>query len=524
LSLAGYRRKWLPVMGTSDELAPETIVSNTYRVVRTIGRGGMGQVYEARHLRTKAAVAVKVLMADIARSGEIFQRFQREAEITSNLNHPNIVRVFDFDSLPDGRPFLVMELLEGRELSKLIEPEVPLPPAQIVPIVEQIGSALAAAHERGIVHRDLKPGNVFLMSLPGKRELVKLLDFGISKVRDAGSRLTQAHAIMGTANYMSPEQASGKTDEADARNDEFALAAITYEMLSGRMAFPGDAPLAVLYSVVNQQPVKLTTLVPGLDPAVEEVVMRGLAKNRDDRFPTVDDFCRAFLEAAARPTLAMGKTLLAPQSGPARTRTPAPVPPTAPLTPSGTALMPVAVAPPSTTLRLGTGQVESAEEDVVPAARVWPRRLAAAGALAAAGIAVFAFISRGGAPPTAGPTPAPPIAPGPAPDPAPTPVPVPTPTPTPPPAADEAGQRADDEPATITLDVITAPAEARVLDARKKTVLGATPLHLQMPRGKGTLELKIEKSGYFPKTVKVPLDRSFEGSFRLDKERAIIKL
>jgi len=175
----------------SAELAAETIISNTYQVVRTIGRGGMGEVYEARHLRTKAAVAIKVLMADLDQSGEIFQRFRREAEITSNLNHPNIVRMFDTDSLPDGRPFLVMELLEGRELSRLIEPDKPMPLAQIIPIVDQIGSALSAAHERGIVHRDLKPANVFLMALPGKRELVKLLDFGISKVRDGGNRLNR---------------------------------------------------------------------------------------------------------------------------------------------------------------------------------------------------------------------------------------------------------------------------------------------------------------------------------------------
>ncbi len=130
-------------------MAAELALSGTYRVVRTIGRGGMGEMYEVRHLRTKAPLALKVLMADSRMPQQVFQRFKREAEITSNLNHPNIVRVFDFDNLPDGRPFLVMELLEGRELTQLLEPGKPLPPADVVAIVQQIGQGLSAAHERG---------------------------------------------------------------------------------------------------------------------------------------------------------------------------------------------------------------------------------------------------------------------------------------------------------------------------------------------------------------------------------------
>jgi serine/threonine-protein kinase len=493
----------------SGELAPETIISNTYQVVRTIGRGGMGEVYEARHLRTKAAVAIKVLMADLDQSGEIFQRFRREAEITSNLNHPNIVRMFDTDSLPDGRPFLVMELLEGRELSRLIEPDKPMPLAQIIPIVDQIGSALSAAHERGIVHRDLKPANVFLMALPGKRELVKLLDFGISKVRDGGNRLTQAHSIMGTANYMSPEQATGRTDEADGRNDQFALAAMTYEMLSGRMAFPGDALLAVLYSVVNEHPVKVTTLVPGLSPAIDEVISRGLAKNRDDRYPSVDDFCRAFVAAAAPPVVS--RTLVAPPSG--SVKKPESLAPTPPSTPQRTALLEQFA--PSTTLRIGTGQVETIDGDLAPPRRPWPRRLAAAGVLAAAGIAVVAYVSRGG--PVVVPQQDRPPRPVVAPD-------IPTaPAPPPPPARDETEARPAPQ-ATITIDVATSPPEARVVDVRKKTALGVTPVHQQVPRGSGTLEIKIEKNGYEPKSVKLPLDRDFKGTYQLEKRHAIIKL
>src|SRR5450631_2579790 len=140
----------------ATELAADTVICGTYRVVRTIGRGGMGEVYEVQHLRTMASLALKILLADSGVSRQALDRFRREAEITSNLNHPNIVRVFDFDSLGEGRPFLVMELLEGRELTRLLRARVPLRPSKVASVVKQIALGLSAAHERGIVHRDLK--------------------------------------------------------------------------------------------------------------------------------------------------------------------------------------------------------------------------------------------------------------------------------------------------------------------------------------------------------------------------------
>jgi serine/threonine protein kinase len=282
------------------EIAADTVICGTYRVVRTIGRGGMGEVYEARHLRTKASLALKILLADRGTSSpQILDRFRREAEIMSSLNHPNIVRVFDSDKLPDGRPFLVMELLEGRELTQLMRPRVPLPPATVAPVIEQIALGLSAAHARGIVHRDLKPSNVFLTTVPGSgRELVKLLDFGISKVGHDAAALTATNSIMGTPHYMSPEQADGKTGEATDRADQFALAAISYEMLSGHRAFPGDEPVAVLYRVVHQQPPDLRSRVSSVPRELEDVVNRGLAKRADDRFPSIEAFARAFVRSA----------------------------------------------------------------------------------------------------------------------------------------------------------------------------------------------------------------------------------
>jgi len=277
-----------------------------------------------------------------------------------------------------------MELLQGRELTRLIEPGKPLPLPQAVTIVQQIAQGLSAAHEREIVHRDLKPGNVFLMTMPrGNQELVKLLDFGISKVRGGVSNLTRTDTVMGTPNYMSPEQASGRTDEADGRADQFALAAIAYEMLSAHMAFPGESAPSVLYRVVHEQPPKLRTWVAGLPSALEKVVNRGLAKRPADRFPTIVAFSEAFDEAAR----AGGGAKLVAAARPI---------------PAPNAVAPRAVGlGPSTTLRQSTGQMEAAGGDLSHPRAIWPRGLAmVVGGVAALVISTAVLRSRGtGAPP-----------------------------------------------------------------------------------------------------------------------------
>jgi Protein kinase domain len=269
--------------------------------------------------------------------------------------------------MPNGRPFLVMELLEGRELTRLLEPRKPLPPAEVAAIVEQIVEGLTAAHQRGVVHRDLKPGNIFLVTMPGTgREAVKLLDFGISKVRGATSNLTRTDTIMGTPHYMSPEQASGRTDEADGRTDQFALAAIAYEMLAGRMAFPGDDPASILYRVVHEQPPSLRSRVPTLPRAVEEVVSRGLAKRAEDRFPTV----QAFGEALTR---ALRRWKEEPATS-GRSSSPTPTPTSAPL------LTPIPES--TTTLRTSKGQIEAVKDGPPVRRAPWRRGLVVTGGVA----------------------------------------------------------------------------------------------------------------------------------------------
>lgn len=283
--------------GAAPTLAAGDVVADSYRVVRLLGRGGMGEVYEVDHLRMNGRFALKVLVGPLDAHGAAVERFRREAEVTSALKHPNIVTVFDFNRLPDGRPFFVMERLDGRELSVMLADERRLPLARVAAIVEQIAQGLAAAHARGVVHRDLKPANVFVVPLVGSsQELVKVLDFGISKVREESSRLTNKEAVLGTPGYMAPEQATGRSGESDARADQFALATIAYELVTGRRAFDGATNVAVLYQIVHEEPRRFAAW--GLAcPAVEAVLRRALAKGPEARFRSITDFAQAFAAA-----------------------------------------------------------------------------------------------------------------------------------------------------------------------------------------------------------------------------------
>jgi serine/threonine-protein kinase len=284
------------------------VLQDTYRLVRSIGEGGMGTVYEGVHVRLNNRVAVKVMARELASNREALERFRREAEITSQLGHPHIVHVFDFGTAPTGEPYLVMELLQGEDLDHRIRRVGRLPLAVAAHVVKQAASALAATHAKGIVHRDLKPANLFVLDLEGESDFVKVVDFGISKVRSAATKLTRNSVIVGSPNFMSPEQAQGKVDEVDHRTDQWALACITWEMLAGRSPFLGDDLAAVLYCVIHEEPAPLATKVPGIPAEVETVLRRALSKRKADRFPTVTAFARSFADAAtARPVLERGE-------------------------------------------------------------------------------------------------------------------------------------------------------------------------------------------------------------------------
>jgi tRNA A-37 threonylcarbamoyl transferase component Bud32 len=276
-----------------------SVIGGTYRIEGLLGRGGMGAVFAASHARLPGKrVAIKVLHAEIA-TPESLARFRREAEIASRLGHPNIVEVHDFNELPDGTPYLVLEYLPGESLASRLE-RGPLPLAETFAIIRQVGSALAAAHRAEIIHRDLKPQNVFLVPVEvdhGTAERAKVLDFGISKIRGSTTVQTQDTAILGTPQYMAPEQATGNHAAVDARTDVFALGIMAYEMLCGAPAFDGQSVPEVVFKVVYEAAPPLAERAPGVPPHVIAAIERAMEKKSDDRWPNVSDFVEALTGA-----------------------------------------------------------------------------------------------------------------------------------------------------------------------------------------------------------------------------------
>jgi eukaryotic-like serine/threonine-protein kinase len=271
------------------------LLGDTYRIVRRIGMGGMGEVYEATHERLSHRYAVKVLRPGVSDHPEALARFMREAQVTSRLRHPGIVSVVDFNTLPGGTAYLVMEYLDGEPLGKLLAHTGPLPLPRVVEITDQLSSALTAAHLEGIVHRDIHPQNVFVLpATSGQGERVKILDFGISKIASVSQKITGMAAVLGTPQYMSPEQAEGKTEELDAASDQFSLAALVYEMLTGCPAFTGTTLASIAYQVVHAATTPLNVLRPELPAELGKVVARALAKDKKDRFPSVSEFALHF--------------------------------------------------------------------------------------------------------------------------------------------------------------------------------------------------------------------------------------
>ena len=233
-----------------------TLFDNTYRLIRLVGEGAMGAVYEATHARLEGRYVIKVLQPSLSKNAESLALFHLEARITSLLQHPNIVQVVDHNTTAEGIEYLVMEYLAGETLADRLVRTGALPLDTVVGIVEQIAAGLAAAHAHGIVHRDLKPDNVFLVPVEGREaESVKILDFGISKVKDPSwGRQAPEGTVMGTPLYMSPEQVEGRVADVDDATDQFALAVIAYEMLTGRNPFQADSISDVFSMVLHSDP------------------------------------------------------------------------------------------------------------------------------------------------------------------------------------------------------------------------------------------------------------------------------
>jgi serine/threonine protein kinase len=295
-----------------------TTLRGTYRILRTLDQGGMGMVFEAEHVRLKRRLAVKVLAQHLAKDAHALARFNREAEIISQLQHPNVVQVTDFDTTEQGEPYLVMELLAGESLAARLERERCLPLAETVRIAYQVSSGLAEAHTVGIVHRDLKPANIFLTQVAGQGTVVKLLDFGISKRAGSGKGLTGEYDVLGTPDYMAPEQALGKTAMVDHRGDQYALAVITYEMLTGRTPFGGDDVMEILRNVISSEPTAIEQLAPHIKVEMGDVLRRAMSKTPDQRYESIADFSAALVQTAGAsvPPAALGIAITVPAGAP----------------------------------------------------------------------------------------------------------------------------------------------------------------------------------------------------------------
>jgi serine/threonine protein kinase len=288
-------------LAEAGEWAEGTIVRGKYQILSKVGQGGMASVYKALHVRFKELRALKVMSPELTGDPTFVKRFEQEAIVTRSLQHPNAVRVEDIDEAEDGRPFIVMEYVEGGNLKDVIEQEAPMPVARVCSIVKQVAAALDAAHGLGLVHRDIKPANIALIASRDRAgrlsDRVKVLDFGIAKLKEAHLEDSKAHPlahmtltgtgiVIGTPAYMSPEQAKGlKGGQLDGRSDLYSLGVVMYQMLTGDFPLKADSTLELLMAHVSTPPKPIHEVRPDLNipDSVAGVVMRCLEKNRELR-------------------------------------------------------------------------------------------------------------------------------------------------------------------------------------------------------------------------------------------------
>ena len=278
-----------------------SIIAERYHVIRKLGSGGMGTVYLAEHVKMGRKSAVKVMNPGMGQDADAISRFNREASNASRINHPNVAGIYDFGETPDGLIYLAMEYVEGEPLTSVIEAAGALPPQRAADITRQAAEALSVAHDMGIVHRDLKPDNIMLAKNRDGSDCVKVVDFGIAKAAnsDAAQKVTRTGLVVGTPEYMSPEQLSG--DKLDGRSDAYSLALVSFNMLTGKLPFPSETAQESMIMRLTDRPKSLAEMKPdqAWTPRVQAVMDRALERDVKARYQSASEFGQALYDAVA---------------------------------------------------------------------------------------------------------------------------------------------------------------------------------------------------------------------------------
>jgi serine/threonine protein kinase len=293
--------KFCPVDGSTLRAKSPTadlvgqVIADRYHIIKKLGEGGMGAVYLGEHVKMGRKSAIKVMNPGMAADPDAISRFNREASNASRISHPNVCQIYDFGETPDGVIYLAMEFIEGSALTDIIEREGALPPVRAARMLKQAADALASAHDLGIVHRDLKPDNIMVVQGRDGADIVKVVDFGIAKAvagDEAGQKVTKTGLVVGTPEYMSPEQLSG--DKLDGRSDIYSLGLVFYRMLTGVLPFQADSAQETMIKRLTDEPMRLETARPDIvfPPAMQAVLDLALARLPSERYPSAAQFGR----------------------------------------------------------------------------------------------------------------------------------------------------------------------------------------------------------------------------------------